>query len=1067
MQIRKQMVIDYKQCSILQWVSMIGFPLYFAIWAFNRSMFISITPKYYDFIVGYPTIHNVSKIQDIFSGVIFTFVFVLLFFIISVFINQLKKKKGEESTESFSISIICWLSPMLIVLSKYLFSNAFDFNLFVVFFIPLTLFFLFSLFFLVRGVLDVQQVNAVVVISLLLSLLPSAVSLIADRLFDYIIQFGKVEQASNYIFLSSAILIVLLLVRDKSLWQSSFIGRCLLFSQLLLLVFYLALFPSLIRDTNLGDFMYQTTFLLPTLVGLFMLLGVIDIWLRYKKYILLKSNNSIWKLFSPVAIFGLIIMIKFPGTVYPNISTDNYHFGEYLLGFWSYIEAGYTPYKDFIPAHGLILNYFPELVNLLFYDGKAGSFTQASILSQIILSFITFIVLYKYYRNILLSSIIILVFLVGFKNWLVLIPFTLLYVNHNLIKKPEKWLTIWLLSAPVVFLLVPAQGLGLIVGSGFIGLYCLYQLKSKEKIEWIPFTLAMTLWVGLLIFTSTSTMLFGAFDYVSSNSKINQLAYGINWSVSKSMSECPIFLFELFRNSWIWVFVLVSLYTIKRLLSFSFEKLPNIVTGLLFLGFILLMVPYAMGRIDPFVMSRPGITSIFFVVLVIPALFWNNNMNRQVLIIITLIMLSSGLSIFPDSDNNFKSNLVYQSATPELIDFHHSSLSNIGVAFVEPNQLERLRKLADVLTKEIEPGNTYWDLTNSIATYRYLNFLPPASISAPYNQPSTQDQIRSVDQIENKNIDHLLIDHYILHDGVALALRTPYIFRYIMNHFNFDQRNGILMGFRKDSVPFVHQIALEDLTDNNWQRGVNINEGVLLLKNNIYNYSKIKYAEAIETWGDTLSINDFHVDITEQWIYVFVDGLVDINVRVYNVVYESNEIERASISRLNILYFENTPHLSSSHLWGIPNAWAQSKESLKPMLTSPILLPDTCQYLVNDIVMEDDYYVIAGNSPYLHYDLKELDIQLNNASMLFIELIPDNTISNFDIDISIYGTNKANLSRDYSLSYSSRRVGALIPLDSQPVWYTLQNIDGLRISIGNVPIGTKFTLSEISLYDRH
>ena len=1056
---------DFKDFSVLNWCSIVLLPLYYAIWAFNRSFLISTTPKYPDFIVGYPTLQNVAKVQDIISVLVFCLVFILIFFCFSFFIKLLKQKNGKTEADLFSASVLCWLSPMFVVLSKYIFSNTFDFDLFVVFYVPLTVFILFSVILFIKGTINIKQVNALVITLLFVTLLPSVISLVADRLLDYTIPIDKIEQASNIVFvLFFVVTLLFLMLKRINLPQSFLIAKVLLLSQFILLGFYVALFPSTIRETNLGDFQYQTTSWLAVLVLFLVALGILDIVYRYKRYIKTNKDCSIFKLFSPVAIFGLLIMIKFPGTVYPQISTDDYHFGEYLLGFWSFIEAGYVPYKDFVPAHGLIMNYFPDLVNYLFYDGSAGSLIQARNLSRILIAFVAFMAINKYYKNVGLAFVIILVFLVSLVNWLVLIPFTLLFINRKLIDKPEWWISLWILLAPVVFLLVPAQGLGLIVGSGFIGLYCLYQLKNKEKIEWLQMIIALGALSLLLIFTSLFSMMAGAFDYVFSNSKINQLAYGINWATSVGMSECPAFLFEFFRNSWIWVLVLVSLYTVKRFISFSIDQLSVISTGLFFIVFILLMIPYAMGRIDPFVISRPGFTSIFFIVLVIPALFWNNNLNRQVLIIVILILVSSGLGKFPDCKNNFKSNLRYQSSTPELIDFRHSPLSNIGVAFVEPNQLARLQKLADVLNKEIEPENTYWDLTNSIATYRYLNYLPATSIIAPYNQPSTKDQIRSVDQIENKKINHLLIDHYGFFDGVAFALRNPFNFRYIMTHFNFDQRSGLLMGFRKDSVTFNHQVGLADLSDSNWDQGINYKYNILLFENNVFNDAKLEKAAALAYDEDTIQINK--VEKSSSWIHVLTDNLLDNYTSTYNVVYKDEKIAKERISRLNLLYMENTPYLTTRDLSEIPNAWAQSIKSLMPKLRDPYSL-DNLPAITNDLLLEQGDYTITGNNPFIQFNLETSDICSDNAGILFLKLIPDKTISNFNVSVSYNGSFTEGSKDEHTFTYSSRRVAALIPFDSQPGWHMMQNIKTIRFALEGLPVGTKFTLKEVTMFDRY
>lgn len=72
-------------------------------------------------------------------------------------------------------------------------------------------------------------------------------------------------------------------------------------------------------------------------------------------------------------------------TIFPNISADDYHFGESLLGWWSYMQ-GAIPYIDYIPAHGVIGDDLTQFLSFVFYDGSAGSIIHVGNLSIALLS---------------------------------------------------------------------------------------------------------------------------------------------------------------------------------------------------------------------------------------------------------------------------------------------------------------------------------------------------------------------------------------------------------------------------------------------------------------------------------------------------------------------------------------------------------------------------------------------------------------------------------------------------------------------------------------------------------
>jgi hypothetical protein len=68
---------------------------------------------------------------------------------------------------------------------------------------------------------------------------------------------------------------------------------------------------------------------------------------------------------SPLCLAGALLFLKLEPVSVAHVIPDDYHFGEYLLPWWTLTDAGAIPFWDYVPARGLI-NYF---------DGAAASLT--------------------------------------------------------------------------------------------------------------------------------------------------------------------------------------------------------------------------------------------------------------------------------------------------------------------------------------------------------------------------------------------------------------------------------------------------------------------------------------------------------------------------------------------------------------------------------------------------------------------------------------------------------------------------------------------------------------------
>ena len=106
-------------------------------------------------------------------------------------------------------------------------------------------------------------------------------------------------------------------------------------------------------------------------VGVLIIIAYADLIRRWR-FRPSSNGSSIGTAFSPMCLIGLLLFIKLGAVGVPIISQDDYHFGEFVLPWWSLSAYDMIPYWDFSPARGLV-NYVSGFLSSVFYDGSAAS----------------------------------------------------------------------------------------------------------------------------------------------------------------------------------------------------------------------------------------------------------------------------------------------------------------------------------------------------------------------------------------------------------------------------------------------------------------------------------------------------------------------------------------------------------------------------------------------------------------------------------------------------------------------------------------------------------------------
>lgn len=1019
---------------------------------------------YSDFIVGNLTWYAGAKLQDLVAAPVFIIVLFGVLLFISSLIKWQKKRFGISQAAELSNQLIWWSLPSITAISALTLGGQLDEKMLYVS--------VFGIGFIAIAVIVSARKNVVIdprVFSLgalsiiLLSLTKLELSLVTGRAPMSI--FGHLDLSSDigtiysialcgwfagllYVFLKPG------KVSRKTPWL-------LLASQLGITVFYLTLYPAHLQQPDGSLSNYQTTVWLKILVVGMIVWSVVDIVRRFRTY---SASEDITHILSPVAFFGLLIGLKAGITLPPNINPDDYHFGEILLGWWSYLQ-GVIPYVGYMPAHGIMSDDFTQILSFVFYDGSAGSMAEAGRLSFAILAFAAFLSIFYFSTSIGLSFVSIF-FLVGTLNWLFLTPFLCLWLSRRLLQRPAQWFGVWVITVPIVILGLPAQGLLLVVASGIIAAYYAWQMWRKPEERKLTGTLiAVALLVVLGFATPVGAMLFGAVRYVLENGPVNQVAYGVPWHMSWNYVGKSGFIFEAFRMSWIAVPLGCSLLILKWSNDCN-RRIEAVFPLLVALLFTLLLIPYSMGRIDIGNISRPGLVASFSWMILLPIAAWGIlcRGNRTLLIVLAASMSAAlGFSSVPFSNLNASASAMV--STSPLRDGVNAGLPNIGRASVQDEHWERLTTLARVLAEKVPKGQTYLDLTSRNAQYFYLGYRPTLPVTAPYNMVSPAQQRRAVEMLREYAPDIALLEgNNIIHDGGGLALRNPYLYRFIVENYDPAYEKGFILGYKKNGLhaavqPSVIDISLKEVTDANWIQGIYRTAPALLVADQVL-FSLIKVGDQIRCAdGEIRRIHRIAGESQTLWLEGSSFALSGAQLGNKVQLIASPEV----VSEYKLALLQKA--LAQSELGKIPVAWGRSEKSLAKRM-SLIKRLDGLQPTLHELITENGRYRVRGIDPYFGFDLAGLDISGRDAGLLKFDFECSGRIGDTRIQVFWWGDNSPGPYEASSIHFSAENGTLIVPLDASPRWLTLKHLKGIRVDLDNAAACEDIRISKLALMQR-
>lgn len=1027
--------------------------------AFSLCMNANLETIYSDFITGHLAWGNGNKKSDLLSLPI-TLVIILISYFLFYKITSIQHSGNEiADIENLGIHLGLWSIPGLLVIASTLtnFNAFFDARLIYLSIISIVYLYLSRCINLyAKSNFTALQSSLLLLCIVLLSFIPAAISLISNRFFDSNISAEyAVNLGCKLFFITLFLSIFFQLLKPQV--TANLIPKLAFIAQTGALLFYLSIYPSVIV-TNTGDyFKYKVGAALIVLIATIITYGIYDIVKRYTQFD--KQNYS--HLFSPVAIFGLLVALRLATTSAPYLNPDDYHFGETLLA-TSLLLQGLVPYVDFMPAHGMLDDGIVQLVSIIFYDGTAGSMPQSANLAFILMALVGFLAIYHFSKSIPLAFIS--TFLMGGRLSLFIFSLFICYwLKHQGSSSPSRWLCVWILSIPIILFLNPPQGAILIASSSFVALYYLIQVAINPKnIEWKLVYATIAILLALLLLTPSFSMLLGVINYILSNGSINQLAYGTPWSTSWS-SGSPNWSYEAIRVSWFFalVFTLILFVQKKKNINNFWLTLASLMFLIIF---TMLILPYSMGRIDNAGMTRPGRLSAFVWLILVPFFSWYLlSKEGKVLLLITISGLGACFGFSQTNLRPLETAIASRVNTQDIIDAKLTGIPKIGAATFSKAHLDRLQKVKSIVDREVAAEDTYIDFTSRNAHYFYFDKQPLIPVTAPYNMAAVSHQKKAIEILKQNPPKFALLEaDNINHDGGGIALRNPLLFRYIVDTYQPYLENGIIYGLRRDIAPLVNNIEKVDLsispiTDRNWIAGINRNEAAVVV-------DKSPILANIKR-------NDF---------VVFPDGHRRRVTRVWNegnaIWFEGPPFPTGS-SYKYISYYpdENFAKdysktlfqsaFSRKDLRKIPISWGKSAEKLKSKMQEAFKL-DKIAPKTNDLKNAEGSFVATGTDPYLVYDLSHISVSGKSADLLKFKFKCIDQSKEPRIQIFWWGDHKSGPFEESSLRFTAHNGDLIVPLDSSAWWIMTDNIKGIRIDLDNPGSCKAISVTNIGLHKK-
>lgn len=598
------------------------------------------------------------------------------------------------------------------------------------------------------------------------------------------------------------------------------------FSQLLLPMQFLIM-GNFTYQQNLTFYRPELPFLTKFILVSVSFIGVLIILFNILKIKKTAIDTKFSNLIYVPSILSISCFLAYRNPAYSPFAHDDFHLGELMLPWQQIVEFKQQMYTDFVSVQGL-LGLIYGGINQFLFNGNGATFPLALVTLPVLVSILMSYILSRFLGNGWALLLCLVTFPVADRNSLVL-PILLILLMPSLLKKPTQWMMAWGWLSLLHCFYNSSSGGALTAATLPILVYMLVQAyKQKEYQKLIkqkPIQLILVAVVHIVLIAFLIPSMVGLVQFVRENGAANTVAYGIGltqvgqnipaWFPHWFSNQLLEYLsWEILRTGgWIASAIILLYFLLKTQVINSHlnddEKLKSkqiaflSLTGFLY---VLILVPYSMGRIDPGSLSRTGSSSLLAVGYFLPMVVILDMANKRFKLVSAALLgvfLAYRVAFIFIDFEKLPLRTVETIAVPqEAILFEdNKNYPNIGKTFILNERLNEILQLKTALNGILKPDETYFDFTNKSAMYYYFNLKEPSPYSADFVAANYEMQTKVIRKIkENPPPAVLLGPNSIRHDGGPASLRSYRTYKYFVasKNYTYLEKDGFQFLIRND-----------------------------------------------------------------------------------------------------------------------------------------------------------------------------------------------------------------------------------------------------------------------------
>ena len=312
----------------------------------------------------------------------------------------------------------------------------------------------------------------------------------------------------------------------------------------------------------------------------------------------------------------------------------------------------------------------------------------------------------------------------------------------------------------------------------------------------------------------------------------------------------------------------------------------------------------------------------------------------------------------------------------------------------------------------------------------------------------------------------------IIHDGGGLALRTPYLYRFVVENYAPRYESGFIIGLEKSQLKDVADLEIEvtvkNISDANWDRGVHRQNSAIVV-DNPYLLSLLKVGDSVKiSTGEIRRIAKIAADTNSIWL----DG----THMEPSIAGHPNKVQVAVTPQVMAEYTQALfqAAFSQTDFQKIPVSWGLSERSLKKKMSLVKKLDEIAPAL-QQLHVDSGGYKVDGVDPSLSLDISNLGLSGRDAGLLRFDFSCANKIVEPNtqakaikprIQVFWWGDSHQGPFEASSVRFTADDGVLIVPLDASPRWLLLEHLKGLRIDLDNASACSAIKVKDIALYRR-